>query len=683
MLRPSKTILAILLTFTVPTQNAFGSDPIDISNVEQLLGILNDSSNSTYRLVSSLDLEIDDVNTTDDTIQTANDLTSSQTSYLGYFSGTFDGNGKTISGLNKPLFEFLGTLDPTNPIEVRDLTLQTVVDGINARGILVSDIGSNVTIDNVSVEGKVIGGNYDVGGIAGTVYALDSYNSSSIINSTSSVDVSGIDNVGGLVGITNEYVLINNSRSTGEVIGNFNIGGAVGVNGGLTLDLDANSSVTGSSNVGGAVGVNNGTLSGSTSSGAASGFVNVGGLIGANHAYVENSTSSVTVNGDLNVGGLVGINYVNVFNSAYEGSVQGNSNVGGLVGTSNGKISRGYSSGEVSGNYLVGGLVGEYQAIYWDSLISNSYSSSTVNGLTSVGGLIGRSRGDISNTYATGEVWGQDYVGGLFGSDEWGYLIQNSYATGNVYSYSNTSSALSGWSQYPEFTISSIGYGQVVKNLGLENEELLVELEGAPNVLSIINESFTDGDSIFEVDSCINLGNPFLDIHRAFHQDSCLPDTSDGNVDRVRISSLERESRVLVKFLTEILSSKGFLASIFNTSDAGFSFLSSVTSDIDRVHLVAISENANEELSFKKDDVVQLQVNGEKGSQATLWTTNTNGDEIFLGTITYTEAGTAVLPAMKFSTTGTFALSLRPADKAPALKSDSASDLATIKFVIS
>ena len=84
MLRPSKAILAILLAFTVPTQNAFGSDPIDISNVEQLLGIFNDSSNSTYRLVSSLDLANDGVNATDDTFQTANDITSGQTSYLGY-----------------------------------------------------------------------------------------------------------------------------------------------------------------------------------------------------------------------------------------------------------------------------------------------------------------------------------------------------------------------------------------------------------------------------------------------------------------------------------------------------------------------------------------------------------------------------------------------------------------------
>ena len=683
MLWQPKAILAILLTFTLPVQNALGSEPpIDIRNVKELLTFVTDGSGS-YRLVSSFDLAVDVADTAEG-IQTANEITSNQTSYLGFFSGIFDGNGKTISGLNKPLFEYIGSIDIPNSIEVHDLTLKTVEDGINARGILASDIGSNVTIDNLRVEGSIIGGYSYVGGIAGSISASNADISSLITNSSSGVNISGVDNVGGLLGYTNEFVLISNSSSSGEVYGNFNVGGVIGVNNGVALGLEANALVSGSLNVGGAVGLNNGSVSESTSSGATYGSVNVGGLVGANHAYVENSTSSVTVNGDSNVGGLVGINYVNVINSAYEGSVQGDSNVGGLVGKSHGKISRGYSSGAVNGDYIVGGLVGEYQAWYWDSLISNSYSSSNVNGSSSnVGGLIGRSSGHVSNTYATGEVWGQGNVGGLLGIDLLEYTIENSYASGKVYSYTDSASAFSGSSQFPDRTISSMGYGQVVINFGLENEILLSELEGAPDVSSIINESLTDEDLVFEADSCINLGNPFLGIHRAFHQNSCLPDTSGGNVDGVRISILERESKVIVKFLIEILSSKGFSASIFNTSDAGFSFLSSVPSDFDGVHLVAISENANKELSFKKDDVVQLQVNGEKGSQATLWSTTPNGDGIFLGTITYTEAGTAVLPAMKFSSAGTFALSLRSVEQTPALKTDSTSDLATIKFVIS
>lgn len=442
MLRPSKAILAILLTFTVPAQNAFGSEPIEISNVEELLGIINDSSGS-YRLVSSLDLAFDDADTAVDGTQTANDVTTAEASYLGNFSGTFDGNGKTISGLNKPLFfELQGSVSNINLTTVPsqndedgnyigfigqgilavNTVLGSLVDSVNASGELETiydNAGGLVAISSGSIinsntSGTIKSSGSYVGGLVGATYGGEISGSSS----TMSIDSSGYY-VGGLVGYADD-VLITNSYASGNIesIGDY-VGGLVGfIGSGLSGDISDSHAI----------------ISMETSPNS----IFVGGLVGRSYRPISNSFSIVT--GDLTgfnaVGGLVGYanNEINNSYAYVSGDVLGNysyyglSNFGGLVGTTDGPIVNSYAfvGGDVSGpGDYVGGLVGQS-----NDLITNSYAfiGGSISGASYVGGLVGESS-NIQNSYAIVEddVLGNGNVGGLTGKNNSG--ISNSFAS--------------------------------------------------------------------------------------------------------------------------------------------------------------------------------------------------------------------------------------------------------------
>jgi len=109
----------------------------------------------------------------------------------GIFTGTFDGNGKTLSGLLKPLFEQIGKSDDT--AAVSDLTLSTAPgSGVTGRGVLANDV-VNATIDNIDVTGTLTSNpNTDSGGLVGK--SIDG----TILNSSTDVAVIGWgENVGG------------------------------------------------------------------------------------------------------------------------------------------------------------------------------------------------------------------------------------------------------------------------------------------------------------------------------------------------------------------------------------------------------------------------------------------------------------------------------------------------------
>ena len=128
-----------------------------------------------------------------------------------------------------------------------------------------------------------------------------------------SVDITGNDRVGGLVGL-NDLGAINMSSSSGSVVGDDIVGGLVGLNLGGSINMSSSSgSVVGEDKVGGLVGSNNsGTIKNSSSSGSVSGNNDVGGFVGEyfdseNFGEIENSSSSGSVVGTgSNIGGFVG-----------------------------------------------------------------------------------------------------------------------------------------------------------------------------------------------------------------------------------------------------------------------------------------------------------------------------------------------------------------------------------------
>lgn len=253
------------------------------------------------------------------------------------FTGSFDGNGYTISNLDlRNQRDYVGIFGWAQNAEFKNITLYAPNIDVNATfvGTLVGNI-SNGLIENCTVLNGNIKGNAYVGGLIGNI------SSGTIRNCHVVVIVNGDGYyVGGLVG--------KNSNTAQPV--------------GIIDNCVVEGSVSGAQNY-------------------------VGGLV-AEGGIVKNSYAKATVQGDQAIGGLVGFARNSIISSYFQGSVLGVKNVGGLVGTvpsdSNFIIKDCYASGTVTGDSQVGGLAG-----YVGAKIMFCYSTCSVTGLESTGGLIG------------------------------------------------------------------------------------------------------------------------------------------------------------------------------------------------------------------------------------------------------------------------------------------------------
>ena len=203
--------------------------------------------------------------------------------YNHQYTGTFEGNGKTITGLT--------------------------VTGSDLCAGLFGYIGSGGKVMNVKLEGVQIESDNDlndVGGVAGSSYGNIEYCSVS-------GSVSGSSYVGGVVGVN--YGTVTGCTASGDVTGtNAYVGGVAGYNyfGGTVTACTASGDVTGmGNNVGGVVGWNYGSVTACCHvSGSVSGSARVGGVAGHNSGSVTACTASGSVEGSSDVGGVVGWNYV-------------------------------------------------------------------------------------------------------------------------------------------------------------------------------------------------------------------------------------------------------------------------------------------------------------------------------------------------------------------------------------
>ena len=253
------------------------------------------------------------------------------------------------------------------------------------------------------------------------------------------VNVLGHASVGGLAGASRG--VIRSAYVSGNVSGSSEVGGLIGnilgeENLGEIVNSSANVSVSGVENIGGLVGINDGRVADSYATGNISGQSNVGGLLGFSDrsGIVEGSYFDGIVTGTEELGGLVGWNFGEIIGSYSAGTVSGgpgedNQDIGGLVGLNHGgsSISNSFSIAQVRGNYEVGGLVGVNHGS-----ITFSYATGDVIGSNVVGGLTAWNTETISASYATGDVSGGRAVGGLCGGNSNGALIVTSYAVGRV-----------------------------------------------------------------------------------------------------------------------------------------------------------------------------------------------------------------------------------------------------------
>ena len=181
------------------------------------------------------------------------------------YTGTFDGNGKTITGLTVTgSYKYAGLF---GDIDENGTVKNVVLEGVqitrdNSSGYAGGVAGDSWgTIENCSVSGSVSGTTF-AGGVVGSQWG------GSITGCNSSATVKGVIFAGGIAGETNSGASLTGCYATGDVTvendgtNNSHAGGVVGYNGGGTLTACyATGSVTGSGSgtiyVGGVTGSNN------------------------------------------------------------------------------------------------------------------------------------------------------------------------------------------------------------------------------------------------------------------------------------------------------------------------------------------------------------------------------------------------------------------------------------------
>ena len=298
------------------------------------------------------------------------------------FTGTFDGNNKTITGLtiNQTATSNAGLF--TSIVEggtVKNLTLDKV--NITITGSYAGTVAgeNNGTIENCSVSGNV----------------------------TSSVGMGLSANVGGIVG-----------RNNGTITG-CTVEGSV-----KAKDADL---------VGGIVGRNNGTITGCTVEGSvkAKDADLVGGIVGDNGSgIITDCHSSATVEGRAFVGGIAGqsdaMPYPASITACYStGSVTATKNnttncsfAGGVVGLNSNEavLTACYATGDVKGDgERVGGVVGDNVV---GTVTACYHATGSVTGASgSTGGVAGRNSKDdygsgiLNACYWDGTVSGDTGIG--------------------------------------------------------------------------------------------------------------------------------------------------------------------------------------------------------------------------------------------------------------------------------
>lgn len=424
-------------------------DPWQIETAEHLDDIRNYSG---YDYEDKFFKQVDDIDLTDflwnedqdDYINDGHGWLPLGESWDEPFTGTYLGNGHTVSGLviNRSGEEDQGLFGIAYFADISNLGLEEVsIEGGDFTGGLVgNNFESNIS--DCHVTGDIVSDGNQVGGLVGST------GMSEITNSYSEVNVTGNSWVGGLIGFVSDSI-IENCHSTGEVTAKeFGAGGLIGENHESNLRNNySESKVNGNAfHTGGLVGLNdNSTISYSHSSGDVAGRNHTGGLAGTNRngSKIINSYSSSKVIGENHsTGGLVGRNFDTIENSYSSVSVTGiGSYAGGLVGFNHpgAVILKCYSTADVNGDWYVGGLVGYSQ----ETALHKSYSTGTINNNGHyTGGLIGVTfGGTIENSYSKSDVSGQEWVAGIVGKNMSGadpeegqhdLTIIKSYSSGSV-----------------------------------------------------------------------------------------------------------------------------------------------------------------------------------------------------------------------------------------------------------
>jgi len=225
------------------------------------------------------------------------------------FTGTYDGNNKTIRGLyiNRPTTSSVGLFRSTSGATIKNLKLTNVnITGNDNTAAVAGWTIASTLIENVSVTGtsSITAKDTDGGGIAGEA------ENSTLTGCYVSATVSGVNNTGGLIGfccISGTATTISRCYTNGTVTSTgSNVGGLIGTNEQTVTNCYSTAAVTAGTNIGGAIGNNTGTVTYCFSKGALAGSSPVGGFVGTNTGTVTSCFWDTQTSGVSTSSGGVG-----------------------------------------------------------------------------------------------------------------------------------------------------------------------------------------------------------------------------------------------------------------------------------------------------------------------------------------------------------------------------------------
>ena len=289
--------IGILLSFILPAfAQETGETPaydetITIRNAGDFLSFAESCRLDSYSLNLLVELKADI------------DLTGTGFEAIPIFSGTFLGNGHTISGLT-----------------------------IAANG---SDLGlfrylaQTALVQDLLVAGEVIpdGSRQEIGGIAGS-------NAGTIRSCSFSGSVSGSQSVGGIAGVNTVTGVIENCQSSGQVDGSHFVGGIAGNNYGVIRGC-TNRALVNTAARENEVSLSDITLDSLTNTESVNTVTDIGGIAGISSGVIRDCMNKADVGYQhmgYNIGGIAGTQSGYIADCINRGSIRGRKEVGGIVG---------------------------------------------------------------------------------------------------------------------------------------------------------------------------------------------------------------------------------------------------------------------------------------------------------------------------------------------------------------
>ena len=229
------------------------------------------------------------------------------------YTGTFNGNGHSISGLSVSGSNYVGLFGYVNGATIQSINL----------------CDSQITAT----------GNYAAGGIVG--FATDAAKIENCSTNNIRIDAANSRHIGGIIGRGEGSTKISNCTNTSSFGGTYHVGGIAGsLNG---------SSITNSGN--------SGDLPATLATGSVGGIV---GFTRKGQISICYNTGKVTGGSNADVGGIAGTfqSSLSISDCYNVGDVQGDRYIGGIAGSAYGTVRCCYNTGAVTGSQYSGGVIG-------------------------------------------------------------------------------------------------------------------------------------------------------------------------------------------------------------------------------------------------------------------------------------------------------------------------------------